>query len=207
VPERAVLPAVALPEKPAQPEAARPVVRAGFRRDLEARPSVAAARKVLVPQPAAVAQRLAQAERLAPPAPQAGEAAAVPQAQEVLVASAVQPTAVPGEAVALGVAAGLQPAAEPAGEALRPVVAAAPGVVAEVQRQAAGPAAAEAARLRGAEARDVEVPPRVARGGAQPARPSAAAWAALLCLQAARPAPLPRARSAHARKGLRIAQL
>jgi hypothetical protein len=38
------------------------------------------------------------------------------------------------------------------------------------------------------------------------ARPSAAAWAAPPCLQAAWPAPSPQVRSAHASKDLRIAQ-
>jgi hypothetical protein len=38
------------------------------------------------------------------------------------------------------------------------------------------------------------------------ARPSVAAWAAAPCLRAARPAPPPQVRSAHARKDLRIAR-
>jgi hypothetical protein len=72
---------------PAHAEAARPAVPAGFR-DLkdQARPSAAAARKVQVLQAteevvAVVAQRLVQAEQLAPPALQAAEAAAVREAQ------------------------------------------------------------------------------------------------------------------------------
>jgi hypothetical protein len=124
-------------------------------------------------------------------------------------ASAGQPTAVPGEVVAPDVAVGRQPAAESA------------GVVARRLEAAAGPVAAEAVRLRGAQvvAPDVEeaplqgveagaldaagVPRRAARGEAPGVLLLGAAWAAPLCPQAARLAPSAPAQSAHARRRLR----
>jgi hypothetical protein len=69
---------------PVRLEAARLDVPAALHREHPARPSAAAARKVRALQAmgeavAAVAQRLAQVEQLAPPALQAGVAAAVAQ--------------------------------------------------------------------------------------------------------------------------------
>jgi hypothetical protein len=220
----------AVVSRPAQTEAARPDVPAGFRREhpkaqYPARPSAAAARKVRALQAteeaaAMVAQRLAQAEQLVPPVLQAAAVAAVQQAQQVLPASAVQPTAAPGEGEVWDVAAVPQPAAESAGaEARRRGAAAVRGVAEAVQRRAAAPALV-AVRLpgavpdaAGAPLREVEVPDaagvrrRVGRD-AQAARLSAAAWAGLPStrLQGDRPAPSARARSAHARGQLRIAR-
>jgi hypothetical protein len=210
-----------------RPETARPGVPAGPHRECPARPSAAAARKVRALQGteeagAVVAQHLAQAERLVPPALQAAVAAAVREAQQVLPASTAQPRAVPGEVAAPDVVVGPQSAAESAGAARRREAAAVQDVAA-VQRRAAGPASvavrpraaevavpdAEEAPRRGAEA---EVPDAAvvlrpgARGGAQGVLLSAAASAAPLCPQAARPAPSARAQSAHARGGLRTAQ-
>jgi hypothetical protein len=95
-----------------------------------------------------------------------------------------------------------QPAAERAAAvALRQ---AAVRVAAEVQRQAAVQAAA--AERQPEAAPDVAgVLLRGARGEPLAARPSAAAWAAPLCLQVARLAPSAAARFARAMRGLRIA--
>jgi hypothetical protein len=214
-----------------RPEAARPGVLADPYRARPARPSAAAARKVRVLQAteeaaALVAQRLAQVERLAPPALQAAVAAAVREAQQALGVSGVQP---PEEAEVWDVAAAPQPAAESAGAARRLEAAA-------VQRRAAGLASAavrpreaevaapgaEEARLREAEVaapgaeeallRVAEVldaagvPQRVARD--EGVLLLAAAWAELPStrLQGGRLAPSAWAQSAHARGGLRTAQ-
>jgi hypothetical protein len=86
---------------PAQAEAARPDVPAGFRHlRAPARLSAAAARKARALQAteeaeAMVAQHLAQAERLAPAALQAAEAAAVREAQQAPRVVAAQPQAAP----------------------------------------------------------------------------------------------------------------
>jgi hypothetical protein len=61
---------------------------------------------------AMVAQRLAQAERLAPPALWVAVAAAVREAQQAPQVAAGRPTAVPAEAAAPDVAVGRQPVAE-----------------------------------------------------------------------------------------------
>ena len=211
---------------PAQMEAARPAVPAGLWRgaDLKAQhrahPSAAAARRARTLQAAEVAQRLAEARQLVAPAVQAAGAAAVRQAQKVALASVGQPTAVPEAAAGWDAVAELQPAAgwdavagpQPAAEsagvvARRREAAAVPDGAEEVQPQAAGPVAAEAVRLRAAQAPDAEaaVLPRVARDGVLLL---AAAWAALPStrLQGDRLAPSARARSAHAKGWLRTAQ-
>jgi hypothetical protein len=190
-----------------RPEAARPDVPAGLRREhlkAPARPSAAAARKARALQApeeaeAMVAQRLAQAER---PALQAAVVAAVQEAQQALGVVAAQPQVAPE--VSDVVAAPL-PAAESAGVARRLEVAAVQDVAAAVQRRAAGPASG-AARLLGAEVLDAAV----LRPGARDegVRLLAAAWAGLPStrLQGGRLAPSARARSAHARGCLRTAQ-
>jgi hypothetical protein len=179
---------------------------------------------------AMAAQRLAQAERLAPPAVWVAVAAAV--AQHLAQVSAVRPTAVPAEEAAPDVVGGRQPAAEPAGAARRPEAAAVQDVVAAAQRRAAGPASvavrlqvaeapdavavllrvaeapdAVAVRLRVVEAPDAGVQPRGARD-ALGAPPLAAAWAGLPSTRRRgdRPVPSARGRSAHARGCLRTAQ-
>jgi hypothetical protein len=206
--------------RPEHPEAARLDVPAGFRREhlkarYPARPSAAAARKVRAPRAteeaeAMAAQRLAQAERLVPPALQA----AVRGAQQALGVVAAQ---LPEAAAVRDAAAGPQPAAESAGAARRREAAAVQGA-AEVAQRRAGPAseavlpqvaevpAAVAARLRVAEALDAGALRPAARDGA--ARPSAAAWAGLPSTRCRgdRPAPSAPAQSAHAGGCLRTAQ-
>jgi hypothetical protein len=211
---------------PELPEAARPGVLAGPHREYPARPSAAAARKVRAPQAtegaeAMVAQRLAQAARLVPPALQAAVAAAVREAQQVPRASAVQPTAAPEEAAARDEVVVPQPAVESAGVARQRE--AAVQDVAAVQRRAAGPASvavrpraaevavpdAEEAPRRGAEAevQDAAVRRPGARD-AQGARLSAAAWAGLPSIRCPedRLAPSASARSVNARGCLQAAQ-
>jgi hypothetical protein len=96
-------------------------------------------------------------------------------------------------AVQDGAAAGRQPAAgRAAAVALRQAAAVQDVVVAAVLQREVAPGAAG-------------VLLRAARGEALAARPSAAAWAAPLCLQAARLAPSARARFARATEGRRIA--
>jgi hypothetical protein len=149
---------------PEHPEAARPDVPA-FRRERAhhlVRPSAAAAPKVRALRAteeaeALVAQRLAQAERLVPPALQAAVAAAVRGAQQALRVWGAQPTAVPGEVVAPDVVVGRQPVAESAEVAARPREAAAQGVAVAVQQQAAVQDVAGAVQQRAAAERDVEV--------------------------------------------------
>jgi hypothetical protein len=222
--ERIVCPVAARPVVlcPARPEAARPDVPAGLHREhlkAPARPSAAAARKVRALQAteeavAMVAQRLVQAERLAPPALQAAEVAAVQEAQQVPRVSAAQPRAAPE---VWDVAVVPRPAAEPAEAVRRLEVAAVLDVAAAVQRRAAGLASAAvrlrvagpasaAGRLRGAEVLDAGVLRRVARG-AQGVLLLAAAWAALPSTRlGGRLAPSARARSAHARRQLPTAR-
>jgi hypothetical protein len=213
--ERVAHPVAARPvvPRPAWPEAARRGVPAGLHREhlkAPARPSVAAARKVRAPQvteeaEAMVAQRLAQAERLVPPALQAAAAAAVREAQQALGVVAAQPQVA---SEAWDVVAAPQPAAESAGVARRLEVAAARDVAAAVQRRAAGPASVAAWPRGAAAVQDAGVLLRGARD-AQGVLLLAAAWAAGLPstrLQGGRLAPSARAQSAHARGGLRIAQ-
>jgi hypothetical protein len=213
--------------RPVQAVAARPDVPAGSRRDhpaqYPARPSAAAARKVRALRAteeagAMVAQRLAQAERLAPLGQWAAVAAAVREAQQAPQVSAVRPKAAPGELAAWDAAAGPQRVAELDAEVRQPEVAAAQGAAGVVQRQAAGPAlvvvrlrvaealGAVAVRRRAAEVLDAAVPQPAARGAA--VRLLAAAWAGLPSTRRRgdRPAPSARARSAHARGCLRTAQ-
>jgi hypothetical protein len=197
------------------PEWARPGVPAGPHQEYPACPSAAAARKVRAPQvteeaEAMVAQRLARAERLVPPALQAAVAPAVREAQQAPRVVAAQPPVAP---VARDVAVGRQPAAGSA------------GAVARRLEAAAAEPASETVRLREAEvaAPDAEVVPLpgaaaevldaagVRRPGARDGPAVlllAAAWAELPStrLQAGRLAPSARARSAHARGGLRTAQ-
>ena len=94
-----------------------------------------------------MARRLAQAERLAPAALQAAEAAAVQEAQQVLGGAAAQRQAAPE---VWDVAVGPRPAAEPAGAARRLEAAAVQDVAAAVQRRAAGPASVAVRLRRGA---------------------------------------------------------
>jgi hypothetical protein len=235
-PEPLMAPRSALPValRQEQTEAARPDVPAGFHRENlkaqhRARPAAAAARKVRALQAteqaeAMGAQRLAQAERLVPPALQAAVAAAVRGAQQALRVWEAQPTAV---AEVRDVVAGRQPVAESAEVAARPReasavqrrAAAVQGVAAAVQRRAAAErdvevavlpqVAVAAGRLPGA-ARDAEeVRRRAVQGEAPAARLLAVAWAAAHpCLQVlAWPAPSSRVRSAHARGNWQIARL
>jgi hypothetical protein len=167
---------------------------------------------------AMVAQRLAQAERLAPPALWVAVAAAVREAQPAPQVAAVRPTAVPAAEAAPDVVVVRQPAAEPAGAARRREAAAVQGAAEVVRRRAAVPAAA-AVRLQAAALAAVAVPLRVveapdaevrqpAARDAQAGRPSAAAWAGLPSIRCrgGRPARSVRAQSAHARGQLRTAQ-
>ena len=215
--------------RPEPEEAAGRAVPAGSRREhlkARARPSAAVARKVRAPQAteeaeAMAAQRLAQAERLVPPALPAAEAAAVREAQQAPGVLGAQPPVAPE---APDVVVGRQPVAESAEVAARPREAAAvQGGAEAVPRRAAGPASA-AVRLRGAEvaAPDAEEAPlRAAQAGAlaaaeEPHRVArdeevlllAAAWAELPStrLRGGRLAPSARARSAHARGGSRTAR-
>ena len=112
------------------------------------------------------------------------EEAVEPDAAVLLPEAVARDVAVlrPEEGAERDVAAAAQPQAE--------VWAAA----AERRPGAAGPVAPDAEGLQ----REVPDVPAV--------RPSAAAWEAAPCLQAARPAPSPQVRSAHARKDLRIAR-
>jgi hypothetical protein len=151
-----------------------------------------------------VAQRLAQAERLAPAALQAAEGAVVQEAQQALAVAAAQPRAAPG---VWDVAVVPQPAAaELAGAARRLEVAAVQDVAAAVQPRAAGPASV-AVRLQGAEVRDAGVLRPAARD-AQGVLLLAAAWAVLPSIRCrgGRPAPSAPAHSAHGRESLRTAQ-
>jgi hypothetical protein len=133
--------------------------------------------------------------------------------------------ALPGESpdeAAEGVRQPEVPAAEePRQVAVRDEAAAVPQPAAEraaavVQRQAAARVAAGVLRQAAVQAAVAERQPEAAPGGAgvllrgargEPlaARPSAAAWAAPLCLQVARLAPSAAARFARAMRGLRIA--
>jgi hypothetical protein len=152
---------------------------------------------------AMVAQRLAQAERLAPPALQAAVAAAVREVQPAPGVVAAQPQVAPE---AWDVAAAPQPAAERAGVARRLEVAAVQDVAAAVQRRAAAPASV-AVRLRGAAG---ALDAAVLRPGAldEGVLLLAAAWAGLPStrLQGDRLAPSAGAQSAHARGCLRTAR-
>jgi hypothetical protein len=158
---------------------------------------------------AMVAQRLARAERLVPPALQAAVAPAVREAQQAPRVVAAQPPVAP---VARDVAVGRQPAAGSAGAVAR-------------RLEAAAEPASEAVRLREAEvaAPDAEVVPLpgaaaevldaagVRRPGARDGPAVlllAAAWAGLpsTLRQAGRLARSAWARSAHAKGGLRTAQ-
>jgi hypothetical protein len=187
-----------------------PARRGGPAADLcPAHPSAAAARKARALRAteeagAMVAQRWAQAERLAPPALQAAKAQAAREAQRAARVSAAQPQAAPE---VWDVAVVPQPAAERAGAVRRLEVAAVPDVVAAVPRRAAGPASV-AVRPRAAGVLDAGAPRPGARA-VQAARLSAAAWAAppsTRC-QGDRLAPSEQARSAHAWICLRTAQL
>jgi hypothetical protein len=201
---------------PARTEAARPDVPAGLCREHlqaqhPARPSAAAARKVRVLQAteeaeAMVAQRLARAEGLAPPALQAAVGAAVREAQQVQGVVAAQPQVA---SEVWDVVAAPRPAAESAGVARRLEGAAVQGVAA-VQRRAAGPASV-VVRLRGAAGAQVQDAGVLLRGArdAQGVLLLAAAWAAGLLstrLQGGRLVPSARARSAHARGCSRTAR-
>jgi hypothetical protein len=221
-----------------RPESARPDVPGDPHLECPARPSAAAARKVRARRAtgeaeAMVAQRLAQAERLAPRALQAAVAAAVREAQQVLGGAAAQPPAAPEVRDAV---VARQPAAASAwAEARRPAAAAVQDAAEVVQRRAAVQDAAEVVQRRAAEPASAAVRPRGAegaapdaeeaplRGEAEPldvaavphrvardegARLLAAAWAGLPStrLQAGRLAPSARAQSAHAREGLRTAR-
>jgi hypothetical protein len=212
--------------RPVQTVAARRDVPAGFRREPlkgqhPARPS-AAARKVRALQAteeaeAMVAQRLAQAERLARPALRAAVVAAGREVQQGPQVAAAQPTAVPGELAASDVV-GRQPVAVSAAAARRLEVAAGQGGAEVVQRRAAGPASvavrlqvagapdAVAVRLRVVEAPDAEVRRPAARDGA--VLLLAAAWAGPPSTRRRgdRLGRSARARSAHARGCLRTAQ-
>jgi hypothetical protein len=188
---------------PVRLEAARLDVPAALHREHPVRPSAAAARKVralpaMGEAEAMAAQRLAQAERLEPPALQAAEGAAA-VAQQVSGVSAAQPQAAPE---VWDVAVVPRPAAEPAGAVRRLGVAAVQDVAAAVQRPAAGPASV-AVRPRGAAGvRDAEGRRRGARD-AQAVLPLAAAWAAVLSIRCrGGPAPSTSARSAHAGRQL-----
>jgi hypothetical protein len=169
---------------------------------------------------AMVAQRLAQAERLAPPALRAAVGAAVREAQQAPQVVAVRPTAVPGEVAAPDVVVGRQPGPEAsAGVAPRREAAAVQGAAEVVQRRAAGPALvavrlqvagapdAEAVQLRVAEAPGAGAR-RLAARGALGALPSAAAWAELPSIRCrgGRLARSAWAQSARARGQLRTAQ-
>jgi hypothetical protein len=205
---------------PMRAEVARPGVLADQHRVSgmhPVRPSAAVARKARARQAtegaaAMVAQRSAQVERLVPPALQAAGAAAVREAQQALGVLGAQPRVAAAER---DVAAVPQPAAERASVARRREE------VAAVRRRAAEPASA-AGRLRGAEvaAPGAEEAPRRAAAAVDASRVRvgragpevlllAAAWAGLLStrLQGGRLAPSARAQSAHAREGLRTAQL
>jgi hypothetical protein len=223
-----VRPAAARPvvSRRVQAVAARPDVPDGSRREHlkaqhPARLSAAAARMVRALQAteepeAMVAQRLAQAERLAPQVLRGAGVAAVREAQSAPQVAAVRPTAVPGEVAAPDVAVGRQPGAEASAGAARRREAAAVQGAAAVQRRAAGPASvavrlqvaealdAVAVPLRVAEAPDAEVRQPAARGGA--VRPSAAAWAGLPSTRCRGDRPAPSARVAHARGCLRTAR-
>jgi hypothetical protein len=180
---------------PARQARVRPAVPAA---DRQARPSVAAARKARVPQEAElrVVRRLV-ARRLEQPAGW-DAAAAEQEALRVPQALAAQPLAAEAARAELGAAAGPQRGAVS-------VAAAEPGVAAVVPRRAAERALVEVPLPGVAAVPVAEELPRAARG-VQVGRPSGAAWAAALCLQAARLAPSPPAQSAHAREDLRIAR-
>jgi hypothetical protein len=167
---------------------------------------------------------LAQAERLAPPALQAAVAAVVREAQQALGVVGAQP---PEEAEVWDAVAAQRRAAGSASAEVRLQGAEAAGSAsAEVQLQgveAAGPASV-AVRLRGAEVAAPgveEAPLRAAQAGvldAAAVRRRAGGPGVLLLAaasaglpstrpQGSRPAPSARAQSAHARGGLRTAQL
>jgi hypothetical protein len=143
-------------------------------------------------QPGALAEAAAEVQRevVAPQALAAQPKAALEVLAEWDAAAGPQP-------VAASVAAGVRQPEEAAGQ----------DAAVAVQRRAAGQAVAAAVRLRVAEAPDAAARRRAARG-AQGALPSAAAWAGLPWTRCRgdRPAPSARARSAHAREGLRTAQ-
>jgi hypothetical protein len=202
---------------PAQTEVARPDVPAGLHREhlkAPARPSAAAARKVRAlpateEAEAMVAQRLAQAERLARPA---AEAQAVREAQQAPGVVEAQPRAAPEVRDA---AVAPQPAAEPAGAVLRLEVAAVRDVAAAprrvaglasvaARRRAVGPAA-EAVRPRVAGVRDAGGLRPGARG-AQAVLLLAAAWAALPSTRLQGDRLAPSARVARARRQVRTAR-
>jgi hypothetical protein len=167
-------------------------------------------------QPGVPAVPRREAQRVSAAQPQAALAASgaeVPAARGAERDAAAEPRQVAGsgaavllpeEAVARDAAVAAQPqAVEPGGAVLLPEEAVERDVAAAAQPQGAAaerrpgavrPVAPDAEGLH-REAPDVPA-----------ARPSAAAWAAPPCLQAARPAPSPQARSAHAKKDLRIAQ-
>jgi hypothetical protein len=139
------------------------------------------------------AARQAERDAAAEPRQVAGSGAAVllpEEAAERDAAVAAQPQAAARVAAVLlpeeGVERDVAVAAQPQGAARVAAAEPRPGAV--------RPAAPDAEGLQ-REAPD-----------APAARPSAVAWAALPCLQAARPAPSPQVRSAHASKDLRIAQ-
>jgi hypothetical protein len=200
---------------PEHPEAARLGVPAGPHRACPAYPSAAVA-------PMAVALLLAAwpqvvrlpAELRSEPEERGVPAAPRREAQRVSAAQPQAALAASGAGVAGARGAERDAAAEPrqvAGSgaavrlpaeaverdaAVRPPEEAVERAVAAAERRpgAVRPAAPDAEGLQR------EVP------DAPAARPSAVAWAAPPCLQAARPAPSPRVRSAHASKDLRIAQ-
>jgi hypothetical protein len=213
--------------RPEHREAARLGVPAGPHRECPARPSAAVApmasasrlpaagpQVVRLPaeqgalrsepeQPGVPAAPRREAQRVSAAQPQAALAASgagAPAAREAERDAAAEPRQVAGsgaavllpeEAVARDAAVAAQPQAVE-----RDVAAAAQpqGAAAERRPGAVRPVAPDAEGLH-REAPDVPA-----------ARPSAAAWAAPPCLQAARPAPSAEARSAHASKDLRIAQ-
>ena len=163
---------------------------------------------------ATVAQRLAQAERLAPQVLRGAVAAVVREAQEVPQVAAARPTAVAEEAAASDVVVGRQPAAASAAVAQRREAAAVQGAAEVVQRRAVGPASVVVrlrvvAAVRGAAARQ----PEAEQDAAEPLPVVRGALAARLSAGGPsfrppepRPAPSARAQSAHARRDRRIAQ-
>jgi hypothetical protein len=138
----------------------------------------------------------------------------VPWEEVAPLASAVQPKAAPEVLAVWDAAVGPQPVAVwDVAVGPQPV---AGSVAAGVRQPEEGAAPDAAERLPGVARVAVAERRRAARvaevrrraGPGEAARPSAAAWAAPLStrLRADRPAPSPLARSAHARKSLRIAQ-
>ncbi|MEA2885942.1 MAG: hypothetical protein QOD11_302 [Bradyrhizobium sp.] len=145
--------------------------------------------------------RGAERDAAAEPRQVAGSGAAVLPPEEAVerdAAVAAQPQAVERDVAVLlpeeGAERDVAAAAQPQGAARVAAAGRPQAVAAELRPGAARPVAPGAEGLH-REAPDVRA-----------ARPSAAAWAAPPCLQAARPAPSPQVRSAHARKDLRIAQ-